>query len=115
MNPIYLIVPAIVILTGIIMLAVPTSEIFAFKTRTASKCSETQVFCNKLSAMILIAAGAVSAVAVLLTGRVTFKLFGSLSCGEFANLMLVGIILISIPVVNCCCKRKFPELFIDNE
>lgn len=111
MNLIYLIAPAIVIVTGIIMLAIPTSEIFAFKTRTASKCLETQVFCNRLSARIMIAAGAVSAVAVLLTGRVTAVFFGVLSTGEFVNLLLVGIILVSIPVVNFCCKKRFPELF----
>ncbi len=111
MNLIYLIAPAIVIVTGVIMLAVPTSEIFAFKTRTASKCLETQVFCNKLSARIMIAAGAVSAVAVLLTGRVTATFLGVLSAGEFVNLLLVGIILISIPAVNFCCKKRFPELF----
>ncbi len=111
MNLIYLIAPAIVIVTGVIMLAVPTSEVFAFKTRTASKCPETQVFCNKLSARIMIAAGAVSAVAVLLTGRVTATFLGVLSAGEFVNLLLVGIILISIPAVNFCCKKRFPELF----
>jgi len=93
------------------MLVIPMSEVFAFKTRTASKSPETQVFCNKLSAGILIASGAVSAVAVLLTGRVTATFFGVLSAGELADLLLMGIILVSIPVVNCCCKRKFPELF----
>ncbi len=111
MNLIYLIAPAIVIVTGVIMLAVPTSEVFAFKTRTASKCLETQVFCNKLSARIMIAAGAVSAVAVLLTGRVTTTFFGVLSAGEFIDLLLAGIILVSIPAVNFCCKKRFPELF----
>lgn len=111
MNLSYLIGPAIFIITGIVMLVIPTSEFFAFKTRTASKSPETQVFCNKLSARILIAAGVASAVAVLLTGRVTVTFFGVLSAGEFVNLLLAGIILVSIPVVNCSCKRKFPELF----
>jgi len=111
MNPIYLIAPAIVIVTGIIMLIIPTSEIFAFKTRTASKCLETQVFCNKLSARIMIAAGTVSAVAVLLTGRVTATFLGVLSAGEFVNLLLAGIILVSITAVNFSCKKRFPELF----
>ncbi len=106
-----LLVPIIVIVTGIIMLVIPTSEVFAFKTRTASKSPETQVFCNKLSAWIMIVAGAVSAVVVLVTGKVTARFFGVLSAGEFADIMLMGIILVSIPVVNCCCKRKFPELF----
>ncbi len=111
MNLIYLIAPLIFIITGIIMLVIPTNEIFAFKTRTASKCPETQVFCNKLCARILIVAGAVSAVAVLLTGRVTVTFLGGISAGEFVNLLLAGIVLVSIPVVNFCCKKRFPELF----
>ncbi len=100
---------AAVFITGVIMLIKPTSSVFAFKTRTASKSSQTQAFCNKLSAKIMTIAGAVSSVAVLATGKATVKFFGTLSATEFVVSLLVCVILISIPIVNYCCKKKFPD------
>ncbi|MCX4355306.1 MAG: hypothetical protein OSJ43_03660 [Oscillospiraceae bacterium] len=49
----YFLIPAILIITGIIMLLIPTSTIFAYKTRTASTNEQTQEFCNVLSARIM--------------------------------------------------------------
>lgn len=48
----YFLIPAILIITGIIMLLIPTSSIFAYKTKTASTNERTQEFCNVLSARI---------------------------------------------------------------
>lgn len=50
-------IPAILIITGIIMLLIPNSTVFAYKTKTASTNEQTQEFCNILSARILIALG----------------------------------------------------------
>ncbi|MCM1166981.1 MAG: hypothetical protein NC299_12575 [Lachnospiraceae bacterium] len=106
----FLLVPIIVVVTGVIMLIMPTSTVFAFRTRTASKSPETQEYCNRLSGAILTAAGAAAEFAVLLTGRMSARIFG-LSTGEFANALLAGVVLLSIPIVNFSCRKKFPELF----
>lgn len=63
----YFVIPAILIITGIIMLLIPTHSVFAYKTRTASTNEQTQEFCNVLSARIMIAIGVASAVALILT------------------------------------------------
>ena len=110
----YFIAPALLIITGIIMLLVPTSTIFAFKTMTASKNEETQKFCNVLSAKILIAIGIAAEIALALTWNVKTGLFGYNMDDTIMFIMLAAFV-ISLPIVNICCRKKFAELFTKND
>lgn len=110
----YYIAPALLIITGIIMLLIPTSTVFAFKTRTASKNEQTQEFCNMLSARIMIAIGVVSAIALVLTRNVKTGMFGYNMDDTIMFIMLTAFVL-SLPIVNICCRKKFAELFTKSE
>ena len=114
MKWLYFIVPACFILTGVIMLLIPTSTVFAFKTMTASKNEETQKFCNVLSARIMIALGVAGEVALALTRNVKTGLFGYNMDDTIMFVMLAAFV-ISLPIVNICCRKKFAELFTKNE
>lgn len=107
----YYIVPALLIITGIIMLLVPTSTVFAYKTRTASTNEQTQEFCNVLSARIMIAIGIVSAIALVLTRNAKSGLFGFAHMDDSVLAVTMACLVASLPIVNICCKKKFPELF----
>lgn len=107
----YYIVPAILIITGIIMLLIPTSTVFAYKTRTASKNEQTQEFCNVLSARIMIALGVVSAIALVLTRNVKTGLFGFARMEDSVTAIMLAALVISLPIVDICCRKKFSELF----
>lgn len=106
----YFIMPALLIITGVIMLLIPTSTVFAFKTMTASKNEETQKFCNVLSAWIMIALGAAAAIALVLTWNFKTGLFGYKMSDTIMFIMLAALV-ISLPIVNICCRKKFAELF----
>lgn len=110
----YFIMPALLIITGVIMLLIPTSTVFAFKTITASKNEKTQEFCNVLSARIMIALGVAAAVALVLTRNVKTGLFGYNMDDTIMFIMLAALV-ISLPIVNICCRKKFAELFTKNE
>lgn len=110
----YFIMPALLIITGVIMLLIPTSTVFAFKTITASKNEQTQEYCNVLSARIMIALGVAAAVALVLTRNVKTWLFGYNMDDTIMFIMLAALV-ISLPIVNICCRKKFAELFTKNE
>lgn len=107
----YFLIPAILIITGIIMLLIPTSTVFAYKTKTASTNERTQEFCNVLSARIMIALGVASSIALVLTRNAETGLFGFKNMSDSVMLIMLAALLISLPIVNFCCKKKFPELF----
>lgn len=107
----YFIIPAIFIITGVIMLLVPTSTVFAYKTRTASKNEQTQEYCNVLSARIMIAIGVVSVIALVLTRNAESGLFGFAHMGDTVMCITLAGLVGSLPIVNICCRKKFPELF----
>lgn len=104
-------IPAILIITGIIMLLIPTGTVFAYKTKTASTNERTQEFCNILSARILIALGVASITALMLTRNADHGLFGLKNMSDSVLLITAAVLLLSLPIVNFCCKKKFPELF----
>ncbi|MBD5130891.1 MAG: hypothetical protein HDT43_13355 [Ruminococcaceae bacterium] len=110
----YFIVPACFIVTGVIMLLIPNSTVFAFKTLTASKNEETQKFCNVLSARIMIVLGIISAVALILTWNVKTGLFGY-SMDDTVMAITMAALVLSLPIVNICCRKKFSELFTKND
>lgn len=107
--------PALLIITGVIMLLIPTSTVFAFKTLTASKNEETQKFCNVLSARIMIAIGVVSAIALVLTRNVKTGLFGFARMEDSVMAIMLAALVISLPIVNIRCRKKFAELFTKSE
>ena len=106
--------PALLIITGVIMLLVPTSTVFAFKTLTASKNEETQKFCNVLSAKIMIAIGIAAEIALALTWNFKTGLFGYNMNDTIMFIMLAAFV-ISLPIVNIRCRKKFAELFTKSE
>lgn len=118
MNIGYFIAPIVVIIAGIILLntsKVKINSIYGFRTKTASKNQQTWEYCNRLCAKILIIMGAVFGIVVFVTKEMTVVFLGGISAGELVNILLAFSILPSIPIVNYCCKRKFPELFCDNK
>ena len=111
----YFIMPALFIITGIIMLLIPTSTVFAFKTMTASKNEQTQEYCNVLSARIMIVIGVVSAIALVLTRNAETGLFGFAHMDDSIMAIMLAAFVLSLPIVNICCRKKFAELFTKNE
>lgn len=114
MNFVYLILPVVLIIAGVILHIVPggkINSIYGFRTRTSSKNEHTWKYCNKLCARILIVVGVVSLIAICVTAKATVLILGLFSVGEIVNILAISAVLISIPVVNHACKSKFPELF----
>ncbi len=109
--------PTVAFIAGIILLIKPPKDInsiYGFRTKTSSKSQQTWVYCNKLCAKILIVVGFVSVTAVFATCKIVEEFFGIFSVGEIVNILAICIILLSIPLVNYRCKKKFPKLFHDN-
>lgn len=111
----YFLIPAIMIITGVIMLLIPTSTVFAYKTKTASTNERTQEFCNVLSARIMIALGAASVIALVLTRNAERGLFGFKNMSDSVMLITLAALVLSLPIVNFRCRKKFPELFSKNK
>lgn len=107
----YFIIPAILIITGVIMLMIPTSTVFAYKMKTASANEQTQEFCNVLSARIMIAIGVTSAIALALTRNAETGLFGFKNMSDSVTLIALAALVLTLAIPNICCKKKFPELF----
>lgn len=107
----YFLIPAVLIITGVIMLLIPTSTVFAYKTKTASTNEQTQEFCNVLSARIMIALGIASSIALVLTRSAEHGLFGFKNMGDSIMLIMLAALVASLPIVNILCRKKFPELF----
>lgn len=117
MNIGYFIAPVVVIIAGIILLLtskVKINSFYGFRTKTASKNQQTWEYCNRLYAKILIVIGTIFTIIVFITKDMTVDFLGRINAGEFVNILLAFSILPPIPIVNCCCKRKFPELYHNN-
>lgn len=108
---IYLITPVVIIIAGVVLhftANVNINSLYGFRTKTSSASKETWEYCNKLCAKFLIITGAAAAAALFIAGDT--RLFG-FHWGDIISLSMVAVILVSIPIINGCCKRKFPELF----
>ncbi len=113
----FFLLPVVLIVAGIILLIAPTvkiNSIYGFRTKTSSKNEHTWRYCNRLCAKILIVVGVVSVITICVTGKVTTVVLGLFSIGEIVNILAIGVVLLSIPIVNYSCKKKFPELFHGN-
>ena len=106
----FYIVPVVSLVCGVILLktsAMKINSIFGFRTKVSTKNNETWKYCNQLCAKILILIGIISIIAMLALGNFSALLFGVLELGELVNIIVVIAILLSIPVVNRSCKKKF--------
>ncbi len=114
MNLLFFIFPVILLIGGIALYVKPPvkiNPIYGFRTRTSSRNEQTWAYCNQLTAKIMIADGILSVIALMATQNVTTQILGVLEMGELINIFAVAVILLSIPFVNHCCKKKFPESF----
>lgn len=59
----------------------------------------------------MIALGVASVIALVLTRNIGFGLFGFKNMGDSVMLITLAALVLSLPIVNICCKKKFPELF----
>lgn len=110
----FFILPVVLIVAGIILLITPKvkiNSIYGFRTKTSSKNEHTWRYCNRLCAKILIVVGVASVIIICTTAKMTTVALALFSIGEIVNILAIGIVLLSIPIVNYSCKKKFPELF----
>lgn len=108
----YFIFPIILIISGTILhntLHVNINSFYGFRTKTSSRNKQSWEYCNKLCADILIAVGVISVVAACITANITTKYFGIFFMGELINVLAVCLVLLSIPIINKKCRRKFPD------
>ncbi|MCI6676419.1 MAG: SdpI family protein [Clostridiales bacterium] len=113
----FFILPVILIVAGIILhitSAVKINSIYGFRTKTSSKNEHTWKYCNKLCAKILIVVGVAAVIAICVTAKATMLVLGLFSIGEIVNILAISAVLLSIPLVNYSCKKKFSELFHNN-
>lgn len=113
----FFILPIVLIVAGIILFFTSTvkiNSIYGFRTKISSKNEHTWRYCNKLCAKILIVVGAASVIAICATAKATTVDLGIFSIGEIVNILAIGVVILSIPVVNYSCKKNFSELFHDN-
>ena len=104
------IVPVVSLVCGVILLktsAMKINSTFGFRTKVSTKNNETWKYCNQLCAIILILIGIILIIAMLALGNFSARIFGVLELGELVNIIVVIAILLSIPVVNRSCKKKF--------
>jgi hypothetical protein len=85
------------------------NSFYGFRTKTSSRNKQSWEYCNKLCADILIAVGVISVVAACITANITTKYFGIFFMGELINILAVCLVLLSIPIINKKCRRKFPD------
>lgn len=114
----YCLLPVISLVFGIVLLnksATEINSVFGFRTKTSSKSPQTWGYCNKLCAKVLIAVGSMSMIVIAVFNNISNLLFGIFEVGEMVNIIVIVAILISIPIVDNRCKKKFPDLFYDNK
>ena len=106
--------PLVMLAAGIILRIAPAKKpnlAYGFRTKTSCRNEQTWAYCNRLCAKVMILVGFVSIMAIFATERITAQILGLFSAGEMVNILAMGIVLLSIPVIDYCCKRKFPDLF----
>ena len=109
---VFYILPIVSLIAGIILLktaSVKTNSIYGFRTKTSTRNNQTWEYCNRLCAKVLIAVGAISTILVIAFHNTTTLFLGIFELGELVNIIVIAIILLSIPVINHLCKRKYPD------
>ncbi len=110
---VFCILPIVSLIAGIILLktaSVKINSVYGFRTKTSTRNKQTWEYCNRLCAAILIAVGAISTILVIAFHKVTTLFWGIFEFGELVNIIVIAIILLSIPVINYLCKRKYPDI-----
>lgn len=114
----YCLLPVISLVYGIILLnksAMEINSVFGFRTKTSTKSPQTWEYCNKLCAKVLIVVGSIAMIVIAVFNEISNLLFGFFEFGEMVNIIVIMAVLISIPIVDIRCKKKFPDLFYDNK
>ena len=110
---VFCIVPIVSLIAGIILLktaSVKINSFYGFRTKTSTRNKQTWEYCNRLCAAILIAVGAISTILVISFHKVTTLFLGIFEFGELVNIIVIANILLSIPIINYLCKRKYPDI-----
>lgn len=108
----YFIFPIVLIIAGTILhktFSVEINSFYGFRTKTSLRNKQSWEYCNKLCAKILIIIGLISLAATCITANITAKHFAIFSIGELINIFAVCLVLISIPIINIKCRKKFPD------
>ena len=111
---VYYILPAVCLITGIVLLIKPDvkiNSVYGFRTKTSSVNDETWKYCNTLCGKILVLIGALSAILVLAVSFSEIKVFGLFSLADAVHIIMVVALLLSIPFINHRCKKKYPEFY----
>lgn len=114
----YCLLPVISLVFGIVLLnksATEINSVFGFRTKASSKSPQTWEYCNKLCAKVLIVVGSIAMIVIAVFNNISNLLFGIFEVGEMVNIIVIMAVLISIPIVDIRCKKKFPDLFYDNK
>lgn len=114
----FYILPVVSLICGIVLMkmsAMKQNSIFGFRTKASTKNEQTWEYCNRLCAKFLIAIGVISTAVILIFSNTSTLLFGVLELGEMVNIVAILAILVSIPIVQQRCKRRFPDLFAKDE
>lgn len=109
---VFCILPIVSCIAGMILLrtaGVKINSFYGFRTKTAARNHQTWEYCNRLCAVTLIAVGLISTVLVIVFRNMTTLFLGIFEFGELVNIIVIAIILLSIPVINYLCNRKYPE------
>ena len=109
----FCILPIVSFIAGIILLKtanVKINSFYGFRTKTSTRNKETWEYCNRLCAITLIALCLISTILVFVFRNMNTLFFGVFEFGELVNIIVIAIILLSIPVINCLCKRKYPDM-----
>lgn len=109
----FCIVPIVTLIAGIILLktaSVKINSFYGFRTKTSTRNKQTWGYCNRLCAATLIVVGVISTILVIAFRKVTTLFLGIFEFGELVNIIVIAIILLSIPVINFLCKKKFPDI-----
>ena len=110
---VFCIVPIVSLIAGIILLktaSVTINSFYGFRTKTSTRNEQTWKYCNRLCAGTLITVGAVSTILIIAFHKERALFWGMFEFGELVNIIVVAILLLSIPVINYLCKKKYPDV-----
>ena len=106
----FCILPIVSFIAGIILwktVSVKINSFYGFRTKTSTRNKQTWEYCNRLCAVTLIALGSISTILVIVFRNMNTLFLGVFEFGELVNIIVISIILLSIPVINRLCKRKY--------
>lgn len=110
---VFCILPIVSLIAGIILLktaSVKINSFYGFRTKTSTRNEQTWVYCNRLCAVTLIVVGLLATVLVIAFRNMTTLFLVIFEFGELVNIIVIAVILLSIPVINYLCKRKYPDI-----